>query len=252
MIMIGKIKKFVQRLSPATYMKLFRLKNEVIPQFFFWLARRKKKGTLVYVGMNVGDEFGTLFYKYKRCIGFEANPDNYNKVKSRFSKYENVEIYNYAASDSDGYVEFNISDNGNNAASGSMGRFSESREIGASKRIKVESINLYSFLSSKNITYIDEYISDIEGMDLTVLQTLSPFIDKNKIGAITCEVVRDGKDNPYTNIQSNFVCDFSKLLDGKYELVASGWGYLVDGTLNAVPESYTFMDCKWRSIENDK
>ena len=249
--MIRKIKEFTQRLSPSAYMALFRLKNQTIPQFLFWLARKEKKGTMVYVGMNVGDEFGTLFFKYKRCIGFEANPDNYKKLKSRFSRYEDVEIYNYAASDSDGYVEFNISDNGNNAASGSMGTFNESRNIGISKQIKVESVNLYSFLISKNVTYIDEYISDIEGMDLTALQTLIPFLDTNKIGAITCEVVRDGKENPYTNLESNFASDFNKLLGEKYELVSSGWGYLADGTFDAVPEGYTFMDCKWRSIESE-
>lgn len=249
--MIRKIKDYAQRLSPSVYMALFRLKNQTIPQFLFWLARKEKSGTLVYVGMNVGDEFGTLFFKYKRCIGFEANPDNYKKLKSRFSKYQSVEIFNYAASDSDGYVEFNISNNGNNAASGSMGMFSESRHIGSRKQITVESIDLCSFLISLNVTYIDEYISDIEGMDLTVLKTLTPFLDARKIGAITCEVVRDGKGNPYTNIKTNFFSDFGKLLDGKYQLVSSGWGYLTDGTFNDVPQEYTFMDCKWRSLDSD-
>ena len=63
--MIRKIKDYAQRLSPSVYMALFRLKNQTIPQFLFWLARKEKSGTLVYVGMNVGDEFGTLFFKYK-------------------------------------------------------------------------------------------------------------------------------------------------------------------------------------------
>ena len=102
--MIRKIKDFVNKIAPNFYMKLFKLKNEILPKILFNSLRKKRKGTLVYVGMNVGDEFGTLYYKFERCIGIEANPENYKKLINRFSGEKNVEIYNYAASIEDDYI----------------------------------------------------------------------------------------------------------------------------------------------------
>jgi len=244
--MIREIKNFLNANFPYFYKKLARLKNELIPRFLFFLLNKKKKGVLVYVGVNVGEEFGQLFFKFERCIGFEANPDNYKKLLMRFKKHNNVEIYNYAACEKDGPVEFNISDNGNNAASSSLGIFHKARDIGIDKKIQVSGINLNNFLENLSVDYIDEYISDIEGMDFTVMKTLSPFLNNKKIKFITCEVAKDGQESPFLNIPTNFMSDFEKLLAGKYILVSKGWGYLKEDQYNDVPEDYRFMDCMWK------
>ena len=247
-MMIRKIKNQLSASFPYFYLRLTRFKNELIPGFFFFILNKKKQGVLVYVGMNVGEEFGQLFYKFERCIGFEANPENYKKLLSKFKHHDNVEIYNYAACEKDGPVEFNISDNGNNGASSSIGLFHQSRGIGVDRKIQVRGINLNNFLVNIGVDYIDEYISDIEGMDLTVLSTLSPFLNTKKIKFITCEVALDGQESPFLNIPTNFMSDYEALLESNYKLVSKGWGYLKEGEFNTVPEGYRFMDCKWKAL----
>ena len=116
------------------------------------------------------------------------------------------------------------------------------------KKIQVSGINLNNFLENLGVNYIDEYISDIEGMDFAVLRTLSPFLNTKKIKFITCEVALDGQESPFLNIPTNFMSDFEKLLAGNYVLVSKGWGYLKEGQYNPVPKEYRFMDCMWKAL----
>ncbi len=243
--MIRQIKNLLSRMLPNFYKRLARLKNETVPRAIFSITHREKVGTLVYVGMNVGDDFATISYKFNRCICFEANPENYIKLTKRFASEKNVEIYNYAVAKEDGHIDFNISDNGNNAASSSVGIFAKHRGMAISKTIQVPSINLNKFLLEKKVNGIDEYVSDIEGMDLTVLKTLTDFLG-TKIRVITCEVCVDGKPRPYSNLDSNYMADFERLLSEKYELVSTGWGILREEVFDEVPEDYSFMDAKWK------
>ena len=46
-----------------------------------------RKGVLVYAGINIGDSFQKIFFKYDRVIGFEPNPKNYKKL-NRFKRYK--------------------------------------------------------------------------------------------------------------------------------------------------------------------
>ena len=64
------------------FVKIFWRLNAIIYPLIF-----KKKGTLVYAGINLGDSFQKIFYKYKTVYGFEPNPSNYKKL-GRFSHYK--------------------------------------------------------------------------------------------------------------------------------------------------------------------
>jgi FkbM family methyltransferase len=210
----------------------------------------KKKGTLVYVGLHKGSGFNSIFRRYETCYAFEANPDLYAKLKKRFKKYSNVHIFNFAVSDQDGEVDFNISNNG--GASSSIGDFAKDWELYKSgsvrmvKTVRVPSINLYNFLKRQGVQLIDSYISDIQGIDLEVLKTLKPLLDQRKISSITCEVTKDKHRNIYENLPDNSESGFNQLLRDNYECVAKGWGILMDGAFNNVPESWWEMDCKWK------
>ncbi len=208
----------------------------------------KKDGTLVYLGLNKGRNFSTIFRKYEKCYAFEADPSLYIKLKKRFRKFPNVHIYNVAVADYDGEIEFNIS---NNRASSSIGKFSKdwnNHKSGAVKMIdtiKVPCINLCSFLQKQNIDYIDDYISDIQGFDLAALRTLKPYIDQKKIKNITSEVTKNEYRNIYSDLPDNSEQGFTSLLAENYKLVAKGWGVLRDGKYDQVPGTWWEMDCKW-------
>ena len=209
----------------------------------------KKKGTLVYVGLNKGSGFDCIFRNYEKCYGFEPNPKLYAKLKEKYKKYSNVFIYNYAVADRAGKIEFNISSNG--GASSSIGTFSEdwgpynSGKVRMISTIRVDSINLCDFLKQQEIDKIDAYVSDIQGYDLHVLKTLTPFLYQEKISSITCEVTKNEHRNIYSNLPDNSESGFAELLNQNYICIAKGWGILKDGVFEEVPTSWWEMDCKW-------
>jgi len=212
----------------------------------------RKKEILVMIGLDSNGELCILRPGYKTCYGFEANPVRYNKLIKKYKKYKNMYFFNVAVSDYDGEINFNISNN-NDGASSSIGNFSEdwlktqeSDGIQMTTKIKVPCINLFNFFQRNNINYIDDYISDIQGMDLQVLKTLRPMIDNKQIGTIRCEVTKDKYKNIYHDLPDNSERGFLELLTDNYQLIAKGWGILKDYKFDKISESAWEMDCKWK------
>ena len=206
----------------------------------------------MYIGLHRGNSFGKIFWRYKACYGFEANPELFRELENEYRRFPHVHLFNMVVAESDGEAMFNISSN--DGVSSSLGHFNplwenfRSGSVRMVKTIRVPSINLRSFCEKYGISYIDDYVSDIQGMDLQVLKTMRPFIDERRIGTITCETARDGKRNIYVDLPDNSESGFRELLGGRYELVARGWGILEDGVFKDVPEEWWEMDCKWRSV----
>ena len=194
----------------------------VYPIFF------NQKPVLIYAGINVGDSFQKIFYKYKRAIGFEPNPLNFEKLK-RFSHRKGVEIYNYALSENKGEVDLHLPMDINNEASASLSDFSENYRFSTKKIIKVKSINLSNFLKKIKINHIDFYLSDIEGYDFTILKSMKKdYLNYNLIKKIQVEAVNNKVNNPYKSV-SNYESDFDSLLLDKYTKKGRGSGFVVEG-----------------------
>ncbi len=225
---------------------LYKAFEKILNLYTFFLYKvSKKKGVLVYVGLYKGRGFDREFYKYKISFGFEANPELFKELQKKYSKYKNVFVYNFAVADYDGDIKFNISSN--KGESSSIGNFNKewNNNIKMEKTITVKSINLNNFLKRKKIDFIDHYISDIQGMDLTVLKTLKPLIDERKIGCITSEVTINSKKHIYSDLPDNSEEGFKKLLSKNYKLVSKGWGVLKNGEFKDVPNDWWEMDCRW-------
>jgi FkbM family methyltransferase len=221
-------------------------------QMIFYYAFRKRNGILIIVGLDPGGIFNYIHKGFKQCYGFEANPERFTNLVRKFGKNKHIKLYNVAVAQYDGEVTFNISSN-NNGASSSIGNFKEDwkeqyqgRKIEMVKKITIPCINLNSFCKKNNIHFINEYISDIQGMDLEVLKTLKPMIEEKKIGAITCEVTKNEKGNIYSDLPDNSEMGFESLLRNNYKLVAKGNGILKDNKYDFIPEIYWEMDCKWK------
>lgn len=210
-------------------------------------ALTRKKGVLFYLGMYKGAHFYEIFRKYKICYGFEANPELFCELKEKYKNFPHVKVFNVAVTGNNGETQFHISNNG--GESSSVGIFDENfpNDIEIEKTINVQSINLYDFIQNNNIKYINDYISDIQGMDLEVLKTLKPLIDQKKIYTITCEVTKDRYRNIYKDLPDNSESGFKALLEKNYLCIAKGWGLLEEGNYQEVPETWWEMDCKWRA-----
>lgn len=210
----------------------------------------RRRDTLVYVGIHRGREFDTIFKSYHRCYGFEADPELFALLVEKYREHPHVKLFNYAAAEANGPMTLNISSNA--GASSSLGVFDDewdsfrSGEITMVKQITVQAVNLNDFLTAEGVRFVDDYISDIQGMDLTVLRTLKPFIDEGRIGSITVETTREDKGNIYKNLPGNQESGFWSLLGVRYKLVAIGFGVLEDYWFGHVPTNSWEADCKWR------
>jgi len=204
---------------------------------------------LVYVGLHRGESLNLIFLNYRTCYCFEANPDLFPDLQKRYGKFPHVKLFNVAVTNYDGEIEFNISNN--DGASSSVGEFrrdflsSQADQLSMVQKIKVPCINLYNFLRKEGILFIDDYISDIQGMDLTVLKSLKPLIDTGRIGSISCEVAKDEKMNIY-NLPDNSETGFQSILHDNYVMVAKGWGLLTENGFAEVKANWWEMDCKWK------
>lgn len=219
--------------------------------YFIHFFLRKPQGILFFVGMDPNGVFRLMHQGYKECYGFEANPERFEKLKKKFGKNPHIHLIHAAVAQYNGEIELNISSN-NNGASSSLGKFKKNwngtirgRKIEMVKSVIVPCINLHDFCRENNISYITDYLSDIQGMDLEVLKTLKPMITSKSIGTITCEVAKNERKNIYSGLPDNSENGFRELLEPGYTLVAKGWSILRDGRFDKIPEDAWEMDCKW-------
>jgi len=221
-------------------------------RFLMQHIMRKRQGTLVFIGAESGGTFNLMHRGFAKSYVFEANPYRFEGLKRKFGNNPHIELHHVAVADRDGEIEFHISNN-NNGASSSIGTFKEdwdqkynNQKIEMVETITVPCINLGRFLEERKVSFVDEYVSDIQGMDLTVLKTMKSWIDAGRIGAITCEVTKDARENIYRDLPPNNQSAFEDLLGSKYTLVASGWGVLLDGTFDPIQPAAWEMDCRWK------
>lgn len=239
-----RVKSNLRKKFPTFYKFLYLIWWQLIKPKI-WLFFNRPKGTLVYVGLNKGESFSNIYYKYEIALGYEPNPLLFEKLQVKFKKKKNVKIFNYAASDRNSIANFYLSNN-KDMVSSSLSKFSKSlkKKIGYKKTIKVKTVNLGEHLYSLNIDFIDEYLSDAQGYDLKILKSLENYIMNNKILKITCEVNRNNKLNPYYE-SDNYEDSFYKYLPSQYKKAASGQGNLIVGRFEYIPSSSNHFDITW-------
>jgi len=113
-----------------------------------------------------------------RVVTVEADPDRIDTVQ-RSLDGSGVEIFNFAACDQDGPVDWFAAEiNGTTNAQGSMFRHTEAYQKRfpfveqADKPMQVDGKRFDSFCKDANITAIDLLHMDIEGAELSVLQSM--------------------------------------------------------------------------------
>ena len=200
-------------------------------------GEKKKTGTLVYVGANIGGEhLDKLIEKHERCYLFEPQPFAAEKLRQTVGKLEGVEVIQAACGADEGLFDLTIyNEMGLSSSLGKMTQqakdsFSdfdlEEREI-----IKVNVWNLLEWLEANGIETIETLVIDAQGMDLTILKTLSPLIETGAIQNIQCEADGVGFTH-YEGLPSNSETEFQEFMS------QFGWytGDRADGRLNIQPD----------------
>lgn len=184
--------------------------------------------TLVYCGIHDGDGFAALLDGFDVAYGFDANPDKAAAAAERFAARRNVAVVHGALCDrTGGTVGFNITEAWD--ASSSMGllraEFPHMTDAMSPlhgttvRRVEVPAINLGQFLELSGVERVDLLVTDLQGMDLTVLRTLSGMIRGRRIAEIVCEAEKDDMPNIYDGLSSNKLSDFHRLLGRDYTMV---------------------------------
>jgi FkbM family methyltransferase len=164
----------------------------------------KPKQILLYVGLNQGGGFLSIYKNFEYAIGFEPIPHLCKLVADSIhvSQHNTVKIVNCALSDFTGTSKFYIASNG--GASSSLGDWDNSGHVKTVGEIEVNVQNLRDILKNSNIEYIDTLITDAQGCDLNILRTIKDYIDDCRIENIQIECYNEeinrGLDNDYRKI----------------------------------------------------
>lgn len=145
--------------------------------------------TLVYVGAHVGVGLSKYVEDHDRVYAFEPDPVTFMSLAERFGSVSGVRLINAACSDKDGEATFYLF---NSRQSSSLSDANPSYAARTHDKTIVKTINLYDFLVSEGVEYIDTYVSDVQGADLSVLRTIEPFVRGRKIGIMEIETHWDG------------------------------------------------------------
>jgi len=174
---------------------------------------------MIYCGVNRGGGFFQRVGRFDLSIGFEANPVLCKELKYVADKrnIRNIEIINAALCDFDGHVNFNVN---NNDCTSSIGRINSvvHPTIKTIQTISVRAVNLKKFLKTRGIQRIDFYLSDLQGMDLTILRTIEPLLEKKRIEILQCEVGKEDKPWVYMDLYNGY-SGFDALLYKNYEKI---------------------------------
>lgn len=185
------------------------------------LFNRKQQKVLIYCGVHDCEALNGLIGKFDVVYGFDANIHKIENAKEKYKDRENVHFFHGALTDKDGdEIEFKITKNWD--ASSSIGTLNPDFPSYADPKsplhdtpvesVKVKTISLINFCKKHNIKFIDTLITDLQGMDFTVLKTMQPMIESGRIGHIRCEVEKDEKPQIYEGLPPNKRSQFDELL----------------------------------------
>lgn len=210
----------------------------------------------IYIGAHYGGGLNSLISKCNKIIAFEPIPELYEILKRNYESSNIVEVINAAVYNYDGITTFNVLDRDFSSSLGRIVPYEEAvlinpetpwREISTVNRtIQTSVINLARLLKERNIDIIDYYISDAQGSDLAILQTLKPWVENQNIGEIFVETLDDEHPIIYSGLVNNYLSSFKQLLEPYYKISYYSWdGHISDTKPEGKPE----YDVCWRINE---
>lgn len=171
---------------------------------------------IIVVGSGKGDcELAEMCNRHTRAIFFEPLPDIAQWLRERNAESD-LEVVEAACGARHSLAAFNIYNR--DGLSSSLGRITSQAidefstfDLSLRATIQVEVINLYHWLLSHGIDYVDTLVTDAQGMDLAILQTLRPMLEYGRIGHIQCEADGVGYVS-YYGLPSNSELDFMEFM----------------------------------------
>jgi|TARA_R110002020_G_scaffold181315_1_gene376105 FkbM family methyltransferase len=216
---------------------------------------------LVYVGANEGTSLSGMVHGYERVYAFEPDPITFQTLKSRLGNNPNITLVNAACAEEEGETDFfilpcrasssmSIPDDDFIAHCENEGNLDA---IEVSEPITVKTINLCEYLQGEGVTHIDYYVSDIQGFDLKVLKTMSPYLESGDIDELYMETHGDNQ-KCYVGL-TNDLSSFKELLSDTHEIEYISLGRfggrrIAEEGLDSIPQQNDKgeleFDVKWK------
>jgi len=162
------------------------------------------------VGANNGSWGISKIHSEPDCVvyAFEPNPKFKAKLESVANHYPNYKFYPYAVFNVSTSITFNIADGTDGSTdSGCSSILNFRKEMPScwanrpdmikTQEIVVDSITMKDFCSENNITRIDFFHCDVQGVDLQVLESFEDLYNIIQAGQIECAT------NPNVTIYEN-------------------------------------------------
>lgn len=154
---------------------------------------------LIYVGAHRGWTLKAMLPRFDRAFAFEPQPDCLRELAATFAGARNLEILPAVVSDRPGSAVFHVY--GATGGSSSLGAMTQASadvviplgaDVAFQGDLNVEGVFLPDFCRQRGIEAIDMLVTDAQGMDLTILKTMRPFLERRALRAIQAEVDKDG------------------------------------------------------------
>lgn len=175
---------------------------------------------LVYIGANNGYSLEEYIDLYDKVYAFEPDPEMFDKLANKFNGKYHVTLINAACSDEEGDKTLYVTENRASSSLAELSDFSLKHGFSGGtlsfKSFDIKCINLYNYLTENNVKHVDTLITDCQGSDLAILQTLKPYIDNKKIDEMFCETHLDGVEL-YGNLKNEY-SGFKELLSTNYKV----------------------------------
>lgn len=212
-------------------------------------AKTRPSKILIYCGINNLVNFSKLRPLYDVCYGFDANPAKVDQARKMYADDRNAHFFFGALTEKGGeHVQFNITTDWD--PSSTLGTLNpdyihmKRGILVPQEKITVPTINLHDFCVEHGIMEIDTLITDLQGVDCSVIRTLLPFIREGRIRHIQCEAEPDDTPPLHLDLPSNKLGEFKKLLSENYDLVRI--------IPEVIPDDSWEMDVQWRLKGTEK
>ena len=174
----------------------------------------------IIVGPNrIDKQIADVIQSHDRTIMFEPLPDACEFMRSQINQGgERVRIVQAACGQFDGTSVLNqYNTHGVSSSLGTCTKQStelyERFDLNCTGQLEVPVVNLAAFCARAGIYHIDTLMTDAQGMDLTIMKTMSKWLRESLISKIQCEADGDGYcmyDGLPNNSESGFDMLFSE------------------------------------------
>lgn len=179
--------------TKISYDTPFATKTFLTAVYDFYLETNKlnifpKSPVVIDIGANIGQYLFAIksFFPNAKVYSFEPDPNIFNLLKENSKELNNVNLFNYALSEKNGFADFFVSSE--------FSEWSSLVEVGQNnKKIKIKTVKGDSISFSKDHP-IDLIKIDVEGAELNVVKGLLKTLTSSKYLLIEISLNRSSLD----------------------------------------------------------